>query len=107
MSAARQPLIGISLGDPAGIGPEIVLKALAARPHLRTCVYGDPGVLDATAAALGLPPVSRDPARAIAPHAGGNGQDPAIVPGRPNLASASAQLASLQAATDDALAGKI
>ena len=26
---ARQPLIGITMGDPAGIGPEIVVKALA------------------------------------------------------------------------------
>src|SRR3954464_8433710 len=104
MTASGQPLIGISLGDPAGIGPEIVLKALAARPHLRTCVYGSADVLDATAAALGLPRIPRDRVRPIAPFTGGEGSDAAIVPGRPNLASASAQLAALQAATDAALA---
>ena len=25
----RKPLIGITLGDPSGIGPEVVLRALA------------------------------------------------------------------------------
>lgn len=107
MTTSGQPLIGISLGDPAGIGPEIVLKALAARPHLRACVYGAPDVLEATAAALGLPRIPRDRVRAIPPYAGGDSDDNAIVPGRPNLASASAQLAALQAATDAALAGEI
>jgi 4-hydroxythreonine-4-phosphate dehydrogenase len=107
MTAPGGSLIGISLGDPAGIGPEIVLKALVARPHLRTCVYGAPDVLDATAAALGLPPVPRDRIRAVAPRADAAGADAVIVPGRPNLASAWAQLAALQAATDAALAGEI
>jgi 4-hydroxythreonine-4-phosphate dehydrogenase len=31
MTGAQPPAIGISLGDPAGIGPEVVLRALAAR----------------------------------------------------------------------------
>ncbi len=49
--------IAISLGDPAGIGPEIVLKALAARPSLndRCTVFGSASVLAATAESLGLP----------------------------------------------------
>lgn len=33
-SVAEQPVIGITMGDPAGIGPEIVVKALN-EPHLR------------------------------------------------------------------------
>ena len=32
---SRQPLIGITMGDPAGIGPEVVVKALAD-PKIRS-----------------------------------------------------------------------
>ena len=28
MSDGQRPLVGITLGDPAGVGPEIILKAL-------------------------------------------------------------------------------
>lgn len=43
-----RPLIGITLGDPAGIGPEITVKALASRSVYETCrplVIGDVSVL--------------------------------------------------------------
>ncbi|NEQ31103.1 MAG: 4-hydroxythreonine-4-phosphate dehydrogenase, partial [Leptolyngbya sp. SIO4C5] len=29
MTSSRRPRLAITLGDPAGIGPEVVLKALA------------------------------------------------------------------------------
>jgi len=51
------PAIGISLGDPGGIGPEVVLKALATPsllPETRFVVFGDRRVWDAERAALGL-----------------------------------------------------
>lgn len=51
------PAIGISLGDPGGIGPEVVLKALAAPPLLpeaRFIVFGDRRLWDAERASLGL-----------------------------------------------------
>jgi 4-hydroxythreonine-4-phosphate dehydrogenase len=105
MSARRagaQPVIGISLGDPAGIGPEIVVRALAARPHTRVKVYGDPRVLEVTAARLGLPPISPERLRPVLARTVDQ-----IVPGRPNLVTAHAQLDALAAATDDALAGAI
>ena len=53
--------IAITMGDACGIGPEIVLKALAAigtdQPDLaaRLVVYGDPSLLDRTARKLSLP----------------------------------------------------
>jgi len=97
---ATGSVIGISLGDPAGIGPEIVLRALAERPGLPVKVYGDPQVLAATAAALrlaALPPSHVRPVVARGP----------VVPGRPDLVTAHAQLESLQAATDDALGGQL
>lgn len=49
--------IALSLGDPNGIGPEIVLKALAelqADTRLRVTVFGTPAVLERAAAATGL-----------------------------------------------------
>lgn len=47
------PLL-LTMGDPAGIGPEIVLKAVAARPALRDrlLVAGDEGTLRRTAQVL-------------------------------------------------------
>ncbi len=33
-SITDQPVIGITMGDPAGIGPEIIIKALA-QPQIR------------------------------------------------------------------------
>lgn len=46
----RRPLIGITLGDPSGIGPEIIVMALADRAVHEVCrpvVLGDVGVLSA------------------------------------------------------------
>jgi len=51
------PLAGISMGDPAGIGPEIILKALKDGRVLTKCrplVLGDYEVLKETSARLGL-----------------------------------------------------
>ena len=48
MSASNLPIIGISMGDPGGIGPEICVKALA-QPEIyticRPIVVGDAGVM--------------------------------------------------------------
>lgn len=50
----KQAPIGITLGDAAGIGPEIIVKLFAAGLPCPTVVYGDAGILDATIARLGL-----------------------------------------------------
>ncbi len=42
----RKSPIGITVGDPAGIGPEIVLKALARMPRLRPRVIGPRDVFE-------------------------------------------------------------
>jgi len=34
-SEPRKPVIGITMGDPAGIGPEVIVKALADPAHRR------------------------------------------------------------------------
>jgi 4-hydroxythreonine-4-phosphate dehydrogenase len=52
------PLIGITMGDPTGIGPEIIVKALSTHELFQACrplVFGDSGVLDMTIKMLGLP----------------------------------------------------
>jgi len=44
-----RPVLGLTMGDPAGIGPEICLRALRAPAVLARCVpvlFGDAGVLD-------------------------------------------------------------
>jgi 4-hydroxythreonine-4-phosphate dehydrogenase len=99
MSAAP---IAISLGDPCGIGPEIVARALVTRPELNVVVYGDAGVLARAAASAGVPAPARERIREITT------LDPATVPpGKPNDAGGLAQRAYLEAATTAALAGEV
>ena len=53
------PTIAITTGDPAGIGPEVVLKALADRELLnlaRWAVIGDAAILNMVGAQIGLQP---------------------------------------------------
>jgi 4-hydroxythreonine-4-phosphate dehydrogenase len=93
--------IAISLGDPAGIGPEVVVRALAVRPERRVVVFGDPVVLVAAAERAGVPrvpPASLRVVTTLRPNE--------VVPGHPNDASARAQLAFLEAATDAVLRGE-
>jgi len=93
--------IGISLGDPAGIGPEVVVRALAARPGVPVRIFGDVGVLQRAALVVGVAPLE---AVAVEPITSLGDE---IVPGRPSVAAGRAQLAYLAAATDAALSGDI
>jgi 4-hydroxythreonine-4-phosphate dehydrogenase len=57
MITTVQPTIAISMGDPAGIGPEIIIKALAdpdLLPTARWVIVGDAEVWRETVAALGM-----------------------------------------------------
>jgi 4-hydroxythreonine-4-phosphate dehydrogenase len=94
--------IAISLGDPAGIGPEIVARALAERPDAELLVFGDTGVLARAAAAAGVPTPAAARVRGVTNLGAAD-----ITPGRPSDASGRAQLAYLTAATDAALAGHV
>ena len=79
------PAIGISLGDPGGIGPEVVLKALAAPsllPEARFIVFGDRRVWEAEREATGIrleAPIHKGEAVPLAP--GLHFKDTGAVPG--------------------------
>ncbi len=55
---SAKPLLGLTMGDPAGIGPEIVLKALMREEVAALAdfvVFGSPAVLSERAQRFGLP----------------------------------------------------
>ena len=54
----KKPIIGITMGDPAGVGPEICLRALASSEVRDQClpiIFGDTEVLAQCAGVLKLP----------------------------------------------------
>lgn len=58
MVHVQRPVVGITIGDPAGIGPEIVIRALATdavRASVQPVVIGDAWVLQRAMAATGVP----------------------------------------------------
>ncbi len=88
--------IGITLGDPAGIGPEIVRALLAdpLPPSVRVTVFGHRAA---------LPSVQFDERVALV-----EPPSPLVVaPGQPNLSSAQAQVAYLEAAADALASGRL
>jgi 4-hydroxythreonine-4-phosphate dehydrogenase len=85
-----RPTVGVTLGDPSGIGPEIVAAALRDLPDLDVLVFGDPALSDAKR----LVEVTRLSAADR-------------VPGRPTPAGGAAQIAYLEAAIESAKAGRI
>ncbi|MBE5995969.1 MAG: 4-hydroxythreonine-4-phosphate dehydrogenase PdxA [Lachnospiraceae bacterium] len=68
----HRKIIGISMGDPAGIGPEITLKALSSGKLYEKCrpvVYGSADVLEIVSQYSWMPPVRirkiADPSEAV------------------------------------------
>ncbi|MBI4764974.1 MAG: 4-hydroxythreonine-4-phosphate dehydrogenase PdxA [Deltaproteobacteria bacterium] len=52
----KKPLIAITMGDPAGIGPEIILKTMddpQVKKACRLLIFGDRHILESTARSLG------------------------------------------------------
>ena len=102
------------MGDPAGIGPEIVLKALCERPAVAasTLLLGDPSFLVATGNSLGielaLTPVDdcgeardRQKASKDGPFVLSCAEvDPDLTAGQPNAAAGAAALACIREGAD-------
>ena len=102
MDATAKPRIAVAIGDPAGIGPEIALRASAA-PSVRDCcipvLVGDRAVLDFYAGALGLD-VPGDIVDVGALTTG-------VTPGESNADTGRAILAYASRALDMAMAGEV
>jgi 4-hydroxythreonine-4-phosphate dehydrogenase len=93
--------IGVTLGDPAGIGPEIVAATLAAVDSAviaRCVIFGSRAILDRAAAVAGV----RLPAVEVIEIG-----DDAVIAGRPDAHSGALQVAYLDAACDAAKHGAI
>ncbi len=111
MKRLHKPRVGISIGDPSGIGPEIVAAALQ-KPNVRTAltpvVFGDRGAIEAFPIFrrfrlyLGsLPAEPREPTYcAVSTLKSGDRK-----PGKPSIAGGKAQLAYIRAAIDAAQRG--
>ena len=108
------PRIAITVGEPAGIGPDIVLAAAAMAWDAELVAIGDPGLLAARAGQLGLSVVLRE----IDPGASPRGHQPGSLavlpvalaaqcrPGVLDVANAPYVLQTLQRAVDGCLAGE-
>ncbi|MEO8704587.1 MAG: 4-hydroxythreonine-4-phosphate dehydrogenase PdxA [Kofleriaceae bacterium] len=95
--------LGITLGDPAGIGPEIVAAALAAMPAAqrdRVVIYGDRDPLERGAKAMGV----TLPANLIV---NGAGLGAHTVFGKPNETCGAAQVGYLEQAVMAAKSGEL
>lgn len=85
--------LGITLGDPAGIGPEITVAALgdlSAQERARVVVFGDHGPLERAARLLGVPVPD---VRVVA-----SGRGERVSPGAPGEDSGAASVAYLESA---------
>ncbi|AMG48235.2 4-hydroxythreonine-4-phosphate dehydrogenase 2 [Achromobacter ruhlandii] len=108
--------VGITMGDAAGIGPEIVVKACAQGLNAPCVVYGDAGALRRAAAALGarlevreitnVGQASGDAGR-IEVVACGPALPPDLPHGKVSAAAGRAAYDYVCAAIDDAQAGRI
>jgi len=109
------PAIGVTAGDPGGIGPEVVIKVLArpdALPAASFVLFADPRAIEAEEARLGLrlaPRVWRpdhDPEVGVflSPVAGADGPS---VPGLVSAPNGEASFRAFDAAVAEARAGRL
>src|SRR6188472_29765 len=100
---ARPARLAVTVGDPAGIGPEIVIKALAGgrAPAAEYAVYGPADVLEQRARRLGIawPPAGVRIADV------GPARD--VPEGRASAGGGRVAAAAVLAASRDALAGRV
>ncbi len=99
------PRIAITMGDPAGVGPELCLRLLAderVREYCVPVVFGDTRILDRVAKQLGWPKAdSRDICDLNCEAASG------VVPGKVSAACGAAAYRYFTFAIDEALAGRV
>jgi len=112
----RRPRIAVTIGDPAGIGPEICLRLLEHRDITSECVpivFGDADVLRRVSEAAGIPfnaPVIRewhDGIDAACVLDLGAVEADAVQPGRVDARCGEAAFRYVSAAIDAGLAGRV
>jgi 4-hydroxythreonine-4-phosphate dehydrogenase len=116
----KRPIIAVTMGDPAGVGPELCLRILSDPVLAEVCVpvvFGDPGVLlkAANATRLLSPSVVmtldtwRRKAHAVEPAVVDCGaiRPGAFEPGRVNAECGRASVAYIEAAVASAMAGTV
>ncbi len=114
MGNEKRPVIGVTMGDPGGIGPEIVVRAHLSPEVFSVCrpvVYGDAGILRRAAGVLGAKIEAED---GVAPGPGRiavrplTDLSPDDVPfGRVSEPGSRAMADYIREAARDALAGRI
>jgi 4-hydroxythreonine-4-phosphate dehydrogenase len=104
VSDTRVPRLALTVGDPAGIGPEVVLRALAdpARPQASLIVYGPLASLRDRARRFGLPSPEEVDAKTVDVPATGS-----VELGRTSAAAGRAAAEAVLKAADDAKAGRV
>ena len=112
-----RPIIALTLGNPSGIGPEVIAKALAHPEVIAAChplVVGNAPLLEKTVRDLGLDfeitPVStaaEAPENAVSILDSGNLNAEDIVPGRISAAAGQASVEWILQAGEMALAGEV
>ena len=108
------PVIGITMGDPSGIGPEIIIKTLSDSAIYEICrpvVYGDPGALN-----VDVKGISKHSVKEIRGPNESQGipgkidlivcsrlKREGIIPGKPSLEGGSAMVQYIIKATEEAI----
>ncbi len=99
-----KPTVAITMGDPAGIGPEVVLRTLAEesiRENVRPLVIGDRAVLEHISGLMGLEPLPEESVINVSeldPHS--------IKPGHPSAVCGRAMIEYVEEAVRGCLEGR-
>ncbi len=111
------PVVGVTMGDPAGVGPELCLRALADASLRAACVpvvFGSAAVLGRAASACGLPPpppaagpAEPDGFRAPGVYDPGGCDAAGFTPGQVGAATGRAACRCVERAVEEALAGRL
>ena len=109
------PRVALTMGDPAGIGPDILLAGALNQVWAQRVVIGDPVVLEARARMLGMDVelIQYDPDAPIRPYKAGQLlylhqplAVPAVKPGRPTPRNTDCVISAIERAVDGCLSGE-
>ena len=113
-----RPVLAITMGDPAGIGPEIILKALNAKAVVDCCRPVVIGSLSILKQASGPLPFGTQRTLTVVPEPGAKAPSgaievvepdmpaPAVTPGKPSADSGHVSVACIKKAVELVLKGK-